>query len=406
MKLRNILLCVVASVLMGTEALAQNEGSQWKATDNDTIYGQMMNYLDGFMEEMAGEKAFYLMQDAQMRIKAVHGEKPYEWISQVLDLCLSLEGVYPPHLSHPLEGTNDMVERVRRGILRLYDFPLHVCSSKNSDDIISPPAEQSDKYSGSVINHIKIKRDNMFDFLSLPRPTGDELQLIKVYSSGFILRTKNACVAFDICYNYGFSNIERIDELVANLDAICFTHAHQDHFDYTLASKMLDAGKTVIIPSDLVMSSSSPKKLVWKNGQADFVQITPAVKALAKMSAQGEEPNLVYYLDIDGWRVSHNGDNSIIGNLDFLSGKEQPDVIFLDFFGNYTEHLKRYMNMTQSHGAAPVYITTHGNEYHHTVFRRIGYHYLYYNYTAFGNASFNYPHYVGMDNGEMIILKK
>lgn len=406
MNLKRIIMCAVASVLVWTGASAQNNGRNWVATDNETLYGQMLEYLGEFQDDAAGEQAFFLLQDAMMRIKAVHAEKPYEWISQVADLCLTLEAIYPPYLTHPLDGKYDPNEMIRRDILRLWDFPMHVCSSKNDDDLITPPAEQADKYSDTVVAQVRLKRENLFDFLAMPRPVGNEVQLIKVYSSGFIIRTANSCVAFDICYNYGFADINRIDELVDYLDVICFTHAHQDHFDYTLASKMLDAGKTVIIPSDLVMASSSPKKLVWKEGMENFVTVAPGVKALAKMSAQGTEPCLVYYLDIDGWIVAHNGDNSVVDNLSFLSGKEQPDIIFLDFFGGLTDHMKRYMQMSSSRGSAPVYVTTHGNEYHHTVYRRIGYHYLYYAYSAFGNQSFAYPLYIGMDNGEMITLKK
>ncbi len=406
MTIRRMMTCAAASVFLWAGAAAQNEGRQWKAVDNETLYGQMLDFMTGFQEETAGEQAFYIMQDALMRIKAVHALKPYEWISQTADLCLVLEAIYPPCVSHPVEGDDDRMERIRRGILRLWDYPVHVCSSKNADDAITPPSEQADKFSDMIIKHIQVKRDCLFDCLSRPRPSGGELQLIKAYSSGFVLRTKNACVAFDICYNYGFASVERIDELVSCLDAVCFTHAHQDHFDYTLASKMLEAGKPVIMPSDLVVGVSSPKKYVWKDGMADLTGISEGFSASAVMSAQGTEPCLVYYVDVDGWRIAHNGDNSIVGNLGFLSGKEQPDVIFLDFFGNFTDHMRHYVNMPCTRNIAPVYVTTHGNEYHHTVYRRIGYHYLYYAYTAFGNRSFPYPDYAGMDNGEMIVLKK
>lgn len=406
MSIKRIFACVLASALLGAGALAQNNGKQWTATDNATLYDQMLEYFGEFQEELAGEQAYYLMQDALMRIKAVHTDHPYEWIGQIADLCLTLEAFYPPYLSHPTEGSGDRMETIRRGILRLWDFPMHVCSSQNADDKITPPQQQADKYQNTMLKHISYKRGYLFDFLSLPRPTGDELQLIKVYSSGFVLRTKNTSVAFDICYNYGFGSVDRIDEFVEQIDAICFTHAHQDHFDYTLASKMLEAGKPVIMPSDLVAGSSSSSKIVWKSGQENLTAIVKGLKASAKMSAQGDEPCLVYYVDIDGWRIAHNGDNSIVDNLSFLFGKQQPDVIFLDFFGNFTSHMQYYMNMPDSNNIAPVYITTHGNEYHHTVYRRIGYHYLYFNNTAFGNKYFTYPHYVGMDNGEMLVLKK
>lgn len=407
MKTKILLLCAVASVLFCAGASAQNDGRYWVATENEELYCSMLDFMAAFHEDMAGESTCYLVQDAIMRIKAAHVQKPYEWISQVEDFCLMMESIYPPCVSHPQAGSSDRYETIRRDILRLYDYPVHVCSSVNTEDKLTPPAEQADKFISSIVNHLNVKRDFVFDFLDSARPAGNELQLIKVYSSGFVLRTSSACVGFDICYNFAFGDVKRVDELVEKLDALFITHAHSDHFDYTLAYKMLSAGKKVVMPTDLVAAFTGPDKLVWKDGQDALRTLGAGVSASGKMSAQGSEPCLLYYVDLDGWKIIHNGDNSIHDNETFFESRDRADIIFADFFGGFTTSLQHFMASPNPSEVSATYVTTHGNEYHHSVYRRVGYHYMYFNNTALGSQSFGlYPNYVGLDDAECLTFTR
>lgn len=406
MKLRIFLICVVASVLLGTEAFAQNEGTRWAAANNDRMYSDLLKYMGTFQSELVGEEAYYIVQDAMMAVKAAHTDNPYKWIGQICDLCLRLESIYPAYISHPTEGKSDRYEKIRRGILRIWDFPAHVVSSKNSSDLLAPPQEQIEAFSNSIMSHLRTKREVVFDFLAMPRPADDEIQLIKVYSSGFILRTKNSCIAFDICYNYAFGDGLRLDEFVGYLDAVCFTHTHNDHFDSTLASTMAQAGKAVVMYSDLIPAYPSSSKVIWPVTQETMVQIAPGIKGCAQMSQQGSDPCLLYYIDIDGWRVIHNGDNDDHNKDVFFESRDRADIIFCDFFGSWNRHMKHFMAAPNTENISTTYITTHGNEYHHPVSGRIGYHYLYYASDAFGCKDLTFPNYVGMDNAELVILKK
>lgn len=406
MKIRHLISYAVASVLFWTGAFAQNEGAHWRASTNDRLYSDMLKYMGTFQNEMAGEDAYYLLQDAMMAVKAAHDEKPYQWIYQITDLCTRLEALYPAYLSHPSEGKNDRYEKVRRGIMRLMDFPMHVVSFNNSDDNIAPPAEQASAYTGAVHQNMLIRRETLFDLLASPRPTGTDVQVIKVYSSGFIVRTKDSCVAFDICYNYSYGSSERMDELVDFLDAICFTHNHNDHFDSSLAAGMVKAGKAVIMPRDFIPAYPSSKKFVWSSSRETMVDIAAGIKGSAQMSQQGADPCLLYYIDIDGWRIIHNGDNDEHGKDVFFEDREAADIIFCDTFGGLCNHLRHFLAAPNSGNVCSVYFTTHENEYHHSVYRRIGAHYTYYALDAFGNTSFEFPDYVAIDSAEMITLSK
>lgn len=409
MNIRKIIFCASASVLLWTGAFAQNEGRRWAASTNERQYSDMLRFMGKFQDDLAGEDAFFMVQDVMMQVKAAYDEKtnPYQWMSQVSDLCMRLEAIYPASVSHPSAGSNDRYETIRRDILRLWDFPVHEVSYANSDDSpIVPTAEQSDAFTANMLRHLNIKRDEVFDFLASPRPAGDELQLIKLYSSGFVLRTKNSCMGFDIVYNYAYGDTQRIDELVEYLDVLCVTHGHGDHFDSVLAKKMLAAGKPVIMPRDLIPASSGSAKVVWTQDQDTFVDIAKGIKACAKMSQQGSDPCLLYYVDIDGWRVIHNGDNDEHGKDVFFESRDRADIIFCDFFGGWCNHMRHFLAAPDSRGISTTYITTHGNEYHHSAKGRVGYHYLYFANDAFGNTSFSFPNYVAMDNAECITFTK
>lgn len=406
MKKHIIIISVLVSVFFGTETFAQNEGKNWTATDNATLYSQMISFLADFQMDMVGDQASYLLQDAMMRIKAAHQSDEYVWISQVYDLCLSLEAAYPSFVSNPNGGENDKYEKIRRGILRLWDFPAHVCSSNNTDDKLTPSQEQANRYRDASIAHVQSKRDEVFDFLASPRPGGNELQVIKVYSSGFILRTKNACVGFDICYNYAFASADRMDELADMLDAVFFTHVHNDHYDGIFAEKLLEKGKVVVLPKDFLPGKTTANKIVWTDGREELTDIVSGVKGCAQMAAQGSDACLLYYIDMDGWRIIHNGDNDDHSKCIFFESKDRADVIFCDLFGGFTNYMTHFMKAPNPSGISTTYFTTHENEYHHTVYRRIGYHYNYYNASALANTAYDYPNYVGMDNGEHVVLSK
>lgn len=403
---RHFIISVLVSALIGTETFAQNEGKNWTATDNATLYSQMLTFLDGFQRDFAGEQTGYMLQDAMMRIKAAHQADQYEWISQVYDLCINLEAVYPAFVSNPNGGSGDRYEKIRRGILRLWDFPAHVCSSSNADDKISPPAEQSKKYSEASIAHVQLKRDQVLDFLDTPRPSDNQMQLVKVYSSGFILRTKNACIAFDICYNYAFASEDRMYDLIAKLDAVFYTHVHNDHYDGIFAEKMLDAGKVVVLPKDFLPGKTVANKIVWPGGQASLIDIVSGVRGCAQMAKQGSDDCLLYYVDMDGWRIIHNGDNDDHSKCVFFETKDRADIIFCDLFGGFTNYMTHFMKAPNPSNISTTYVTTHENEWHHTVYRRIGYHYNFFHSSALGNTAYAYPNYIGMDNGEHIVITK
>lgn len=106
------------------------------------------------------------------------------------------------------------------------------------------------------------------------------IEIFKFYSSSLVFKTPVGTVAVDFCqgpvnsgkapeqadYHRGgfFMTPAQRDRLAALVDVSLITHRHHDHSDYSLARRLLAAGKTVIVPAQL--------KTHWK-GLADRLTV-------------------------------------------------------------------------------------------------------------------------------------
>ncbi len=79
------------------------------------------------------------------------------------------------------------------------------------------------------------------------------VEMLQWYNSGVFIRTSTVSIGFDILpipRFYNWKEPENLSEQIASeLDILCITHSHEDHFDEILINKMLDLKKPVLIDS-------------------------------------------------------------------------------------------------------------------------------------------------------------
>ena len=403
MKIKTIILSALASVLLGAEAFAGTYN--WDATTNESLYNAAISFLKTFQSDAIGEPAYYMVQEALLEIEAAHKKDKLVWMGQIHSFCNMLEAIYPPQLEHPKVYSQDKYEVIRRDILKLRDYPIHEASSK--DDNVSLESDQAQYFKAYTYQWLCSKREELMQALKSPRPTSDnEIQVFKVYSSGFIFRTKNACIGLDICYSEAFGDSNYVDDIAEYIDALFVTHAHGDHYDTGLLTKVYQKGKPIIMSDDIVSPSGSGKKFVWTSDHLDETQICNGVTALAKMGAQGTTPCLLYLIDIEGWRISAVGDNSQPALQSFYINRDMVDIVVAPVFVGLTSLFNSTYSAQNPDNIEQIYINAHENEFHHTVDGRVSYKYLFTANGALGNNSFNYPLTALMDNGEYIVIKK
>jgi len=401
-KLKRILATAIASVLIGSEAFALSNSYGWPAAENAALFNSFKTYMKVVQSELAGEPAYFMAQELLIECEATFKTDPYAWLGQVSRFCNFLENIYGPAMSHPRSISADRYARIRKAILMLRDYPMHEMSV---DDEIDYPTAQATAFNKMNTQWLNLKRDEFFQFLDSPRPTGNELQIVKLYSSGVVFRTKNGCIGIDMAYEEAFGNKIGVDKLADQLDALFVTHPHGDHYDATLVKSMLNKKKPVVMPSNLV-STSTGYEVIWSSSKTTHAKIGGVASAAAIMSGQGDTPCLLYHIEMDGWRFIHVGDNSHHENEPGLKDWDMADVVMSPVFQGLTTLFTNIDGASNPDDAQQFYLNIHENEFHHIVDRRVSYKYMFSNAASLGNTFTTYPCVLLLDCGEHITLTK
>ena len=383
----------------------------WQASTNAELYNALMGYLRGtVLLEQLGEPVYYMTQQLIVELETVYPKKPYAWMTQVHNFCNTLEAIYPPSLSHPAVSRNyeDSYDKIRHHILRLRDFPMHQVSV-DSEAEIKPTPDQKDAFHAANKQWLQLKRSEFFQFLRSPRPAGNELQIAKLYSSGCVFRTKDACIGIDLSYGEGLYDGEGKQELADMLDAVYVTHAHGDHYDIELLKMVLRRGKAVVGPATMArhLTDVTGDKILWSDSHLEPLRVAGVADTQAYMSGQGEEPCLLYLIQIGDWRLVHVGDNSN-HDKEGLIYPHYPiaDVILAPIFQGLVNLFKSTLAGSNPNNVEQIYLNIHENEWHHEIHGRISYEYLFNWSGALNNSSFTYPGTALLDNGEHLTLYK
>lgn len=187
------------------------------------------------------------------------------------------------------------------------------------------------------------------------------LTLTFVANEGVLVSSGKARILIDALFDqpnpeYRAPPPDVLDEMMKGkgpfhgVDAVLVTHGHPDHFDARLAARYLEAFPDVVMlaPADVVAET--------RTAAADWARIEPRVisldvgvgeKVTNKLrrfsvtafrtlhSGDREAPvNLVYLVDLNGWRVFHEGDST--GNTgmcrDFEPGGAPVDLALVHFW--------------------------------------------------------------------------
>lgn len=376
-------------------------------TDNEQLYKQMLEYVTSVSGTISFEPVYCRLQQFRIEAEAAHRSDKYAWIGQTLRLCTVLETIYPPFLEHNAVMAEDRYQKLRRLIVELKDYPLHVHTIRDASDAggAAPPAEQVAAFHTYNRQSLDIKRNGALDYLkTVPRPSDGSIQVIKFYSSGYVFRTANACIGLDICYAEGMYSTDRRSELAGYLDAMFITHAHGDHYDIPLMTEMLKAGRPVVMTNDIPKDAPSEHKIIWDRDVTSPVPIVPGVSAQAGMAAQGNVPCLLFLIDCDGWKIAATGDNSQIDKEVFYHGRPVPDIVVTPIFQGIPALNGHLHQATNEEGITPVYFSAHESEWHHTLDGRIPYSTLY--RSVYSSLKSDAMYTVVMDQGEHVILEK
>ncbi len=374
--------------------------ANWTAKSNAEQREAMLARAETFREQMTGEEIYNALTEFICEVKALSASEPYAWMIQTHKFVTGQLRRYPPCLDIPLKS-KEKNSIIRKNLLYLRDFPMH----ENNLSSVSPAPEsgQAEAFSEANDYYLGEARADFLQWLKSPAPTKDgELQMFKVYNMGFAFRTSGHLALIDIHWDGTDAEAAFI---ASKADILFLTHNHQDHYSQVLMNEMAKAGKTLVMPLDKVPSYTDTSKKVVKTADFDAVNLG-GITVQGFMGVQNGTDNLLYAIEMDGWRIAHGGDNQNADAEAKFQNLEGFDIATIAIFARPQSIMKNIMQSKNQSNRDFVFLSSHENEKSHEVSGRVGFNQAYEDTSKFGSTSFDYPPVLIMDNGENVTFTK
>lgn len=365
------------------------EAFDWKSQSNEELRNDMFRFVETFRSGTS-DVALAEALDGFLKVQMGKAEDfPYQWIHDTHAFVDEMLLEYPAEIS-----SGGQCSYERRSLLLLRDYPMHA-------DNRSPEASQGlkDAYVSSVSSLYKAAEQDALEWLRSDKRSR-KLDVFKVYNMGYLFRSSGKVVGFDIQWS---GNKEEMKDFAAMVDAFFVTHPHRDHYTKELLHVLLEAGKDVILPCDLVPEYTGKNKIII-SGDVDQPMNAGPVTFTSRMGNQGVKvPCNVYLVSVGKWNIAHNGDNGVPECESFL-GESRVDVLVSACWNGVKDtmnHIKR-----NPEGTECIYFSSHENEWRHTVDHRESYEELFRRTDRLGDPDYDYLQSVVMDAaGDMMTLK-
>jgi len=253
---------------------------------------ELKRFAEAFRDRPAAADAVRLVAEDEK------STDPHGWMGGTLDWVDRALKANPPSKEN---------DRVRRAILLIADYPLHVDRTyirglpKYGPEWAEAVGRYFQRVVGPAITQIATAQ------------VEKGLDVWKVYNMGFVVKSKNHCIGFDIHpgsvqNSYALSD-EQQKVLIDRLEVLFITHWHLDHLNERFVRRMLNAGKTVVLPTP-VRTDLRQDTVVRLYELSDHPTDIGGIKVYTFPGWQGRDtPVGVYAVNLDGYWVSHNGDN-------------------------------------------------------------------------------------------------
>ena len=170
----------------------------WRPAVNDTLRAHMFRFTEQFIEQAKGTPAEKVLRSFLRKQQQIADKQPYAWIDATHAVVAKLKEMYPPRID---DGGQESV--IRRNILKLVDYPLHV----NNRAKETPEAEKQ-TFELATNAYLASTRQMALDWLRQPAPDSGAVDICLVYNMGTFIRTNQRTFAMDICWKNRFCKYE------------------------------------------------------------------------------------------------------------------------------------------------------------------------------------------------------
>ena len=366
----------------------------WQHQENEQLRSDMIAFAEGFASRCSGQRQVRsVLKEFVRKQKRKAATSPYAWIADTKDVVLRLEALCPP-----VQDDGSAAAQTRRDILLLLDFPLHADNRH-----AQAPQALKDAFDATSGSYRAQGRERAMEILSRPGPTNPgELQVIKIYNCGVILRTSFRTVAVDIKWE---GDGEGAAKIARAADIFFLSHPHRDHYSDAMINALAAAGKPAILPSNVVPDAMwDGKQVIFEDRLQPFE--TAGIKVNIVTGHQKALPNNSYLLEFDGWRVMLPGETHEFDKLEAFTAMQAPDLILEPTWNRADITFDIAGRMPGYSSGDVIFIPEHENELTHTVDHRESYRELFTREDRLGNPAAAYPRVYLLDIGESLTLKK
>lgn len=369
----------------------------WRPAVNDTLRAHMFVFTEQFIQQAKGTKAEKVLKDFLKQQKKIAEKQPYAWIAETHAVVAKLKEMYPPRID---DGEQEAL--IRRNIVKLVDYPLHVNNRAKET-----PEEEKQAFDKATNTYLASTRQMALDWLRQPAPDSGAVDICLVYNMGTFIRTHQRTFAMDICWK---GTKEEADIIANSIDAIFVSHPHQDHYTPFLLEAVAKAGKPIITPAKSLPGFADHRVVAITSTM--FQPITVAgidIRVLHGAQEVGDHdsvPNNTYMLHFDGFTLINQGENENLPIQMQLPVWPRPDIIIAPSWNLIQYFLEPLMRTRGADKNPPLFLPLHQNEMGHRVQQRESFWELWNRKDRLGNPDFHYPPYLVMDCGEHFVYRK
>lgn len=365
----------------------------WQHQENEELRSDMITFAKDFASQSRWTKQGRALRKFVRQQKRLAKKDEYAWIGATKDFVLKLETMCPP-----TEDNGSKAAKMRRNILLLLDFPLHA-----DNKVEGAPQGVVDAFVETSASYREEGRRKALEALAAPGPAeAGQLQVIKVYNAGEILRTSTRTIAVDIKWE---GEKEGADEIAKAADVFFLSHPHRDHYSDVMIQAFADAGKPVLLPSNVTPDAQWDGKTVIFEDRLETFDFE-GIGVNIVTGYQGERPNNAYMIEFDGWRVLLPGENDQHERYQAFSALPAPNLILEPTWNRVDITFDIVKDMEGYDPQTTFMIPEHENELTHPVNHRESYRELFTRPDRLGDPQRQYPRVFLLDIGESIVLSK
>ncbi len=349
MRVKSCLLGLTVGLILISHGAAAttNWPSYFKTLDDRQLRREVMVMLTDFAKTYPSDPC---TNRAKALVKAdANEEDRYAWIGGTLEFADGVLKANPPAKEN---------QKIREAALRILDYPLHV---NNREQRARPELK-------AVFLEVirKYYRDTIGPASDAIRTTkvDDGLVVWKLYNMGFVVKSKNHTVGFDIFDGGRYASLttEKQKALLDEVDILFISHFHYDHLSDSVVKTMLESGKKVVLPAPIRKDIVHENLIRLYDNYKEPVDIG-GVKVRCFPGHQGATiPCSVYHVTLDGYTVSQNGDNTQKDIYAKMAEVDGVDILLANCWSGFAPYAKATR--------AKLMITGHENELFHPVSNR------------------------------------